>query len=136
MVGVEWDRATSAEARDLVLWLGQAVKPRRSPRTKSATTAGSINPITRKRLPPLLLQAGTNEVLPDDSTRMAARARDAGVDVILDVTADVPHGFQTFVGILDEADEATGRRRPPVIELGAAASSDLFYDACGWTNHL
>ena len=49
VVGVEWDRATSAEVRDLVLWLGQAAKPRRSPRTKSATTAGSINPITRKR---------------------------------------------------------------------------------------
>ena len=28
--------------------------------------------------PPLLLQAGTNEMLLDDSTRMAARARDGG----------------------------------------------------------
>jgi epsilon-lactone hydrolase len=60
-------------------------------------------------LPPMLLQAGTNEVLLDDSTRMAARATAAGVDVILDVTADVPHGFQTFVGVLDEADEALDR---------------------------
>lgn len=48
-VGVEWDKASSAEVRDLVLWLGQAVKPRRSPRTASAVTAGGINPITRKR---------------------------------------------------------------------------------------
>ena len=54
-------------------------------------------------LPPMLLQAGTNEVLLDDSTRMAARATAAGVDAILDVTADVPHGFQVFVGLLDEA---------------------------------
>ena len=60
-------------------------------------------------LPPLLLQAGTNEVLLDDSTRMAARATAAGVDVILDITADVPHGFQTFVGVLDEAGEALDR---------------------------
>jgi acetyl esterase/lipase len=60
-------------------------------------------------LPPLLLQVGTNEVLLDDSTRMAARASAAGVDVILDVTADVPHGFQSFVGALDEADEALDR---------------------------
>src|SRR5581483_4267016 len=39
-------------------------------------------------LPPMLLQAGTNEVLLDDSTRLAERARAAGVDVILDITAD------------------------------------------------
>lgn len=48
-VGVEWDQATSAEARDLVLWLKQAVKPRRSPRTVSAATVGTVNPITRKQ---------------------------------------------------------------------------------------
>ena len=60
-------------------------------------------------LPPLLLQAGTNEVLLDDSTRMAARASAAGVDVILDVTADVPHGFQAYAGTLDEAGEALDR---------------------------
>jgi epsilon-lactone hydrolase len=59
--------------------------------------------------PPMLLQVGTNEVLLDDSTRMAARARAAGVDVILDVTADVPHVFQTFAGVLDEADQALDR---------------------------
>lgn len=60
-------------------------------------------------LPPLLLQVGTNEVLLDDSTRLAARARAAGVDVILDVTADVPHVFQAFAGVLDEADQALDR---------------------------
>ncbi|WP_410672140.1 alpha/beta hydrolase [Amycolatopsis sp. cmx-4-68] len=59
--------------------------------------------------PPMLLQVGTNEILLDDSTRMAARARAAGVDVILDVTADVPHVFQAFTGILDEADHALDR---------------------------
>ena len=60
-------------------------------------------------LPPLLLQVGTNEMLLDDSTRMATRAAAAGVDVILDVTADVPHVFQSFEGILDEADAALDR---------------------------
>lgn len=59
--------------------------------------------------PPMLLQAGTNEILLDDSTRMATRAREAGVDVILDITADVPHVFQAFAGALDEADEALDR---------------------------
>jgi len=59
--------------------------------------------------PPMLVQAGTNEVLLDDATRLAARARDANVDVILDITADVPHVFQTFVGVLDEAEQALDR---------------------------
>jgi integrase len=48
-VGVEWDKATPAEVRDLVLWLRQAPKPRRSARTASAATAGGVNPVTRKR---------------------------------------------------------------------------------------
>jgi epsilon-lactone hydrolase len=59
--------------------------------------------------PPMLIQVGTNELLLDDSTRLAAHARAVGVDVILDITADVPHVFQSFAGILDEADEALDR---------------------------
>ncbi|GGJ43157.1 hypothetical protein GCM10010121_062960 [Streptomyces brasiliensis] len=59
--------------------------------------------------PPMLIQVGTNEILLDDSTRLAARAGAAGVDVILDITADVPHVFQSFAGVLDEADEALDR---------------------------
>jgi acetyl esterase/lipase len=59
--------------------------------------------------PPMLIQVGANEMLLDDSTRMAARARAAGVDVILDVTAGVPHVFQSFAGVLDEADQALDR---------------------------
>lgn len=49
VVGVEWDKATPVEVRDLVLWLKQATKHRRSPRTASAATAGQVNPVTRKR---------------------------------------------------------------------------------------
>ncbi|MFB9508396.1 alpha/beta hydrolase [Streptomyces aurantiacus] len=59
--------------------------------------------------PATLLQTGTNEVLLDDSVRMSARATAAGMDVVLDVTADVPHVFQAFHGILDEADQAIDR---------------------------
>ncbi|WP_043677062.1 alpha/beta hydrolase [Streptomyces xylophagus] len=59
--------------------------------------------------PPMLIQVGTNEILLDDSTRLAARAAAAGVDVILDITADVPHVFQSFAGVLDEADRALER---------------------------
>ncbi|MFI6041726.1 alpha/beta hydrolase [Nocardia sp. NPDC051321] len=59
--------------------------------------------------PPMLLQAGTNDMILDDATRLAARARAAGVDVILDITADLPHVYQSFTGALDEADEALDR---------------------------
>lgn len=60
-------------------------------------------------LPPILVQVGTNEMLLDDARRLALRASDAEVDVILDITANVPHVFQSFTGILDEADEALDR---------------------------
>jgi acetyl esterase/lipase len=53
---------------------------------------------------------GRNERDPAGRLRAPCRpARADGVDVILDITADVPHGFQSFVGILDEADEALDR---------------------------
>jgi acetyl esterase/lipase len=64
--------------------------------------------------PPILLQVGTNELLLDDSVRLAARSRDAEVDVILDITAGVPHVFQSFIGQLDEADQALDRAGSPV----------------------
>jgi epsilon-lactone hydrolase len=57
-------------------------------------------------LPPLLIQAGTHEILLDDSVRLAARAAAADVTVTLEVTAGAPHVFQAFAGQLDEADEA------------------------------
>ncbi len=47
MIGVEWDRVTSVEVRDFVLWLLHTTKPVR--RTTSAPVAGTINPVTRKR---------------------------------------------------------------------------------------
>jgi epsilon-lactone hydrolase len=60
-------------------------------------------------LPPLLVQVGTNEVLVDDATRLAARAATAHLDVTLEVVGRAPHVFQHFVGQLDEADRALDR---------------------------
>jgi acetyl esterase/lipase len=57
----------------------------------------------------MLLQLGTNELLLDDSTLLTARATAAGVDVILDITAGASHVFQTYAGILEEADQALDR---------------------------
>jgi acetyl esterase/lipase len=60
-------------------------------------------------LPPLLIQVGTHEVLLDDAVRLARRAALADVEVILDITPRVPHVFQSFHAILDEAVEALER---------------------------
>ncbi len=53
-------------------------------------------------LPPLLLVAATNEVLRDDTTRLAERARQAQVDVSLHLFDDSVHVFPLF-GFLPEA---------------------------------
>jgi epsilon-lactone hydrolase len=57
-------------------------------------------------LPPLLIQAGSNELLLDDAVRLAARAAAGDVMVSLEVTPGVPHLFQAFAAMLDEADAA------------------------------
>jgi len=57
-------------------------------------------------LPPLLIQVGTAETLLDDSTRIAERARKAGVTVTLDVWDDMIHVFQAFAPILPEGQQA------------------------------
>lgn len=49
VVDVRWDQATSEEVRGLVLWLLQAAKARRAGRTVSASTAGTVNAVTRKQ---------------------------------------------------------------------------------------
>jgi epsilon-lactone hydrolase len=53
-------------------------------------------------LPPLLIQAGSDEILLDDATRLAARAASSDVAVTLQVTPGVPHVFQGFAAVLDE----------------------------------
>lgn len=60
-------------------------------------------------LPPLLIQAGSHEILLDDATRLAAKAATDDVAVILDITPEVPHVFQAFAGLLDEGHEALHR---------------------------
>ena len=60
-------------------------------------------------LPPLLIQVGDAEVVLDDSTRAAARAREAGVEVTLEVWDEMPHVFHAFAGLLPESDQAIER---------------------------
>jgi epsilon-lactone hydrolase len=60
-------------------------------------------------LPPLIIQAGTHEVLLDDAVRLAQKAAAADVAVTLDLTPEVPHVFQNFYPVLDEAAGALDR---------------------------
>jgi len=57
-------------------------------------------------LPPLLIHVGDAEVIRDDSTRLAVRARAAGVPVTIEVWDEMPHVFPAFAGLLPEADQA------------------------------
>jgi acetyl esterase/lipase len=60
-------------------------------------------------LPPLLIQVGTRETLLDDSTRLAERARAAGVDVTIDTVEGAPHVWQVFSSFLPEGRDAIDR---------------------------
>ncbi len=60
-------------------------------------------------LPPLIIQAGSHELLLDDAVRLAGRAATADVEVTLDITPGVPHVFQAYHPILDEAAAALDR---------------------------
>jgi acetyl esterase/lipase len=90
----------------------QALRARVSDYTSGQDAAlGLISPIFAdlSGLPPLIIQAGTHEVLLDDATRLAGQAATADVGVTLDITAGVPHVFQAYYPILDEAAAALDR---------------------------
>jgi acetyl esterase/lipase len=57
-------------------------------------------------LPPLLIQAGGIEVLLDESILLADRAKEAGVDVTLEVYEGMTHVFQSFADKLEESVKA------------------------------
>jgi phosphinothricin tripeptide acetyl hydrolase len=60
-------------------------------------------------LPPLLVQVGSSELLLDDTTRFAKRAKAAGVDVTLEIWDDVVHVWHSFADFLPEAREAVAQ---------------------------
>jgi phosphinothricin tripeptide acetyl hydrolase len=63
-------------------------------------------------LPPLLIHVGSDEVLLDDATQLAERARAAGVEATLEVYERMIHVWHWFLPMLAEAEtavEAIGR---------------------------
>jgi epsilon-lactone hydrolase len=90
----------------------EALQPRVTDYTSGQDAAlGLISPVFAdlSGLPPLLIQAGTHEVLLDDAVRLARQAATADVEVTLDITPGVPHVFQAYYPILDEAAAALDR---------------------------
>jgi acetyl esterase/lipase len=72
---------------------------------------GLISPIFAdlSGLPPLIIQAGSHELLLDDAVRLAQQAATADVEVTLEITPGVPHVFQAYSAILDEGAAALDR---------------------------
>ncbi|HEY6394506.1 MAG TPA: alpha/beta hydrolase [Candidatus Binataceae bacterium] len=60
-------------------------------------------------LPPLLIQVGTAETLLDDASRIAERARKAGVTVTYEPWENMIHVWQIFAPMLDEGQQAIDR---------------------------
>src|SRR5215217_7184107 len=90
----------------------EGLQPRVSDYTAGQDAAfGLISPIFAELsgLPPLSIQAGSHEVLLDDAIRLARQAATADVEVTLDITPRVPHVFQAYYPILDEAAAALDR---------------------------
>ena len=59
-----------------------------------------------KGIPPLLIHVGSDEILLDDSTRLAERAKGAGVDVTLNIFNQMWHVFHLTARLMPEAKNA------------------------------
>jgi len=59
-----------------------------------------------EELPPLLIQAGSIEVIRDDAILLAKRAKTSGIDVTLEVYEGMTHVFQNYADKLKESIEA------------------------------
>jgi epsilon-lactone hydrolase len=105
--------ATMETRRDADPLLSREALQARIPDYTSGLDAalGLISPVFAdlSGLPPLVIQAGTHEVLLDDAVRLAQQAVAADVEVTLDITPGVPHVFQAYHAILDEATAALDR---------------------------
>jgi monoterpene epsilon-lactone hydrolase len=67
-------------------------------------------------LPPMLMHVGDAEVLLDDSTRVAEKAKAAGVKVDLEVWPEMVHVWHVYAKILPEGQQAIDRIGRYVIE--------------------
>lgn len=74
-------------------------------------------------LPPTLIQVGSDEILVDDSVRMAQRMREGGCDVALELWPRMPHVWHAFAPLLPEAGQAIARAGDFIREKTRAAAT-------------
>jgi epsilon-lactone hydrolase len=91
--------------REVVTNMAAAYLQGQDPRTPLASPLHA----ELKGLPPLLIQAGTSEALLDDASRLAERAKSAGVAVTYEPWPDMIHVWQWFGSFLPEARQAIDR---------------------------
>lgn len=60
-------------------------------------------------IPPTRIQAGADEILLDDSVRIAEKMKNSRVDVTIEVFPEMQHVFQFGAGTLPESDDAIAR---------------------------
>jgi len=94
--------------RDILLspeWLGACARAYADP---AAWESGTVSPLcaSHKGLPPLLIQAGTDEILAPDAGLLAASASAASVDVTYTRFPGMWHDFVLQPGLLTAADSA------------------------------
>ena len=92
-------------SRDMLLGWGKLYLGNQDPHTPLASPLYA----ELHRIPPMLIQVGSAEVLLDDSVRLADRASAAAVNTTLEVWPDMIHVWQSFAAILPEARQAIER---------------------------
>jgi phosphinothricin tripeptide acetyl hydrolase len=98
--------------RDVLLEMADAYLAGADPTTPLASPARA----DLTGLPPLLIQAGSDEVLRDDAALLAYTAHACGVTVDLAIWPDMIHVWQMFGGVLPEADAALADIRAFLLE--------------------
>jgi monoterpene epsilon-lactone hydrolase len=88
--------------KDGLLGMAKAYLGRQNPRSPLAAPLYA----DLAGLPPLLIQVGTSETLLDDASRLAERAKKAGVNVTYEPWQNMIHVWQLFAPMLDEGQQA------------------------------
>ncbi len=127
MLGTAWTAACAA------LYAGAAAGGLRSPATADAPGADGGSPYARpgisplhadlRGLPPVLIQAGTDELLHPQALALHDALQAAGVEVRCEITPRRWHVFQLHAGALPSADAAVDRVARFVLGPLAAAAA-------------
>jgi acetyl esterase/lipase len=119
------DTNTTLESADpIITWGGTLARPARAYAADADTANPLISPVYADYagMPPMLVQAGSREILLSDSVRLVRKARRAGVDVRFDVWDGMWHVFQVHPAAA-EAEEAIAEMAAFVLDVMASADA-------------